>query len=289
MTMSKGRIGRGLAGLGVLAVTMMVAGAALAAVGHPTDWNLDLQGAGSPIMESIRSFHTYLVYLITVIAVFVLALLVVVMVRFNAKANPTPSRTTHNSLLEIAWTIVPVVILLAVAFPSFKLLFQETTIPKADLTVKVTGKQWFWTYTYPDSGDLEFDSTLACDDTRTKCDEPRLLAVNNELVVPVNKVIRLETIAADVIHSFSVPSFGIKMDAVPGRLNETWFQATREGMYYGQCSQLCGRDHGYMPIAVRVVSEDEFNKWLDQAKKKFAAGPDINSYASNVDSAAQVR
>jgi cytochrome c oxidase subunit 2 len=190
-------------------------------------------------------------------------------VRFNSRANPTPSRTTHNTLLEVMWTLVPVIILVAIAVPSFKLLFLELTIPPADVTVKATGKQWYWSYAYPDSK-FEFDSLLACDRERQKCEQPRLLAVDNELVVPVNKVIRVQVIGAEVIHAFAVPSFGIKIDAVPGRLNETWFKATREGMYYGQCSELCGRDHAFMPIAVRVVNDRDYATWLDQAKKKYA-------------------
>jgi len=189
-------------------------------------------------------------------------------VRFNSRANPTPSRTTHNTLLEVMWTLVPVIILVAIAVPSFKLLFLELTIPQADVTVKATGKQWYWSYSYPDAK-FEFDSLMLKDNER-KDGQPRLLAVDNELVVPVNKVIRVQVIGSDVIHAFAVPSFGIKIDAVPGRLNETWFKATREGMYYGQCSELCGRDHAFMPIAVRVVNDRDYTAWLDQAKKKYA-------------------
>jgi cytochrome c oxidase subunit II len=167
--------------------------------------------------------------------------------------------------------------------PSFRLLFLELDVPKADLTVKVTGKQWYWTYNYPDAK-IEFDSLLACDESRTKCTEPRLLAVDNNIVVPVNKIVRIETTAADVIHSFSVPAFGIKIDAIPGRLNETWFKAEKTGMYYGQCSQLCGKDHAFMPIAVKVVTDEEYAKWLTDAKKQFSSARDQN-YAS-ADSAA---
>jgi cytochrome c oxidase subunit 2 len=166
------------------------------------------------------------------------------------------------------WTLVPVIILVAIAVPSFKLLFLELTIPQADVTVKATGKQWYWSYSYPDAK-FEFDSLMLKDNER-KADQPRLLAVDNELVVPVNKVIHVQVIGSDVIHAFAVPSFGIKIDAVPGRLNETWFKATREGMYYGQCSELCGRDHAFMPIAVRVVNDRDYTAWLDQAKKKYA-------------------
>mgnify|MGYP002757341622 CR=1 FL=1 len=202
-----------------------------------------------------------------------LALIIAVVVKFNARANPVPSRTTHNTLIEVAWTLIPVLILVTIAVPSFRLLFLELDVPKADLTVKATGKQWYWSYAYPDNGKFEFDSLLAQDKP------PRLLGVDNEMVVPVNKVIRVQTTGADVIHSFAVPSFGIKIDAIPGRLNETWFKATKVGMYYGQCSELCGKDHAYMPIAVRVVSDQDFAAWVEDAKKKFASAPG-STYAS---------
>jgi cytochrome c oxidase subunit 2 len=290
MTKAKGRIGRRLAGRAVFAaitlgaVTLgamtMAAGVAYAGLGQPTDWYLNLQDSASPVMDDIRSFHDFLLYMITAIALFVLALLVIVMVRFNARANPVPSRTTHSTAIEVIWTVAPIMILATLIAPSFKLLFKELDIPKADLTIKATGKQWYWTFAYPDNGKFEFDSLLACDEKRQKCEAPRLLAVDNEIVVPVSKIVRVQVTGADVIHSFAVPAFGIKIDAVPGRLNETWFQATREGMFYGQCSELCGKDHAFMPIAVRVVSEQAFNDWVEQAKKKFAAAPDTKAYAS---------
>src|SRR4029079_2330902 len=211
----------------IMGVTALSASAALAATaGQPEPWQLGMQKGATPVMDDIIWFHDLLLWLITAIALFVLVLLVIVVVRFNARANPTPSRTTHNTLLEVMWTLVPVIILVAIAVPSFKLLFLQTTIPPADLTVKATGKQWYWSYSYPDSK-FEFDSLMLQDNER-KPDQPRLLAVDNELVVPVNKVIRVQVIGSDVIHAFAVPSFGIKIDAVPGRLNETWFKATRE-------------------------------------------------------------
>ena len=249
-------------------LTALAGDAAWAAMGQPSPWQMGLQHAATPVMESIIWFHDFLLYLITAIALFVLVLLVIVVVRFNARANPVPTKTTHNTLLEVAWTLIPVIILTAIAVPSFKLLFLQQTIPPADLTVKAVGKQWYWSYGYPDAK-FEFDSIMLQDKDR-KADQPRLLAVDNEMVVPVNKVVRVQVIGADVIHAFAVPSFGIKIDAVPGRLNETWFKATREGMYYGQCSELCGKDHAYMPIAVRVVNEKDYAAWLDQAKKKYA-------------------
>jgi cytochrome c oxidase subunit II len=259
-SMTSGAIGLALA---------LMSGAAVAGSGQPSPWQLGLQQAASPVMDHVVWFHNLLLYLITAIALFVLVLLVIVIVRFNARANPTPSRTTHNTLIEVAWTLIPVVILVAIAVPSFQLLFLQQNIPPADLTVKATGQQWFWNYSYPDSK-FEFASLMLQDKDR-KPDQPRLLAVDNDLVVPVNKVIRV-LVTADptgVIHAFAVPSFGIKIDAVPGRLNETWFKATREGIYYGQCSELCGKDHAYMPIAVRVVSEADFNTWLAQAKARY--------------------
>ena len=248
---------------------ILSSGVAFAGNGQPSPWQLGFQQAATPVMENIVWFHDFLLWLIVAITLFVLALLVIVIVRFNAKANPTPSRTTHNTLLEVMWTLVPVIILVAIAVPSFKLLFLQLTIPPADLTVKATGKQWYWSYGYPDAK-FEFDSIMLKDNER-KADQPRLLAVDNALVVPVNKVVRVQVIGSDVIHAFAVPAFGVKIDAVPGRLNETWFKASREGVYYGQCSELCGRDHAYMPIEVRVVSDRDYAAWLDQAKKKYAA------------------
>ena len=273
MKMSKGQSGRRLLGLAVVGAALAFGGAAFAEMGQPAPWEWSLQEAATPVMENITWFHNFLFVLITVITLFVLALLIIVVVKFNAKANPVPSKTTHNTLFEVAWTLIPVLILVGIAVPSFRLLFQQLDIPKADLTIKATGKQWYWSYAYPDNGKFEFDSLLAQDKM------PRLLGVDNEMVVPVNKVVRVQTTGADVIHSFSIPAFGIKIDAVPGRLNETWFKATKVGMYYGQCSQLCGKDHAFMPIAVRVVSDQEFAAWVQDAQKKFASAPG-NSYAS---------
>src|SRR5262249_17913677 len=209
-----------------------------------------------------------LLWVITAIALVVLTLLIIVVVKFNARSNPVPSRTTHNTFIEVIWTVVPVLILVTIAVPSFRLLFFQLNAPKADVTVKATGKQWFWSYSYPDSK-FEFDS-LMVPEKDLKPDQPRLLAVDNEMVVPVNKVVHVLTTGADVIHSFAVPSFGIKIDAIPVRINETWFKAEREGVYYGQCSELCGKDHAFMPITVRVVNDKDYTAWLEQAKKKFA-------------------
>jgi cytochrome c oxidase subunit 2 len=276
MKMSSGQMGWRLLGLAVAGMALVSGGTSFAA--QPQPWEVTLQPAASPVMENIVWFHNFLFVLITLITLFVLALLVVVVVKFNARANPVPSKTTHNTLIEVAWTLIPVLILVGIAVPSFRLLFQQLDIPKADLTVKATGKQWYWSYSYPDNGKFEFDSLLAQDK------QPRLLGVDNEMVVPVNKVIRVQTTGADVIHAFAVPSFGIKIDSIPGRLNETWFKATKVGMYYGQCSELCGKDHAFMPIAVRVVSDQEFASWIETAKKKFASAPASN-FASAADAA----
>jgi cytochrome c oxidase subunit II len=237
--------------------------------GQPSPWQINFQASATPVMDKIVEFHTFLLYTITAIALFVLVLLLIVIVRFNARANPTPSRTTHNPLIEVIWTVVPVLILVTIAIPSFRLLFLELNVPPPDLTVKATGKQWYWTYSYPDAK-IEFDSLIVRDATKLRADQPRLLGVDNDLVVPVNKTVRVLTTGAEVIHAFAVPSFGIKIDAIPGRINETWFKATREGIYYGQCSELCGKEHAFMPIAVRVVSEEAYNAWLEEAKKKWA-------------------
>jgi cytochrome c oxidase subunit II len=253
----------------ITCVTGLGVGAAVAATsGQPQPWQLGLQKGATPVMDDIIWFHDFLLWVITAIALFVLVLLVIVVVKFNARSNPVPSRTTHNTFIEVLWTVVPVLILVTIAVPSFRLLFFQLNAPKADLTVKATGKQWFWSYSYPDSK-FEFDS-LMVPEKDLKPDQPRLLAVDNEMVVPVNKVVHVLTTGADVIHSFAVPSFGIKIDAIPGRINETWFKAEREGVYYGQCSELCGKDHAFMPITVRVVNDKDYTAWLEQAKKKFA-------------------
>jgi cytochrome c oxidase subunit II len=248
------------------AILLAGAGTAFAGLGQPSPWEIGLQEAASPVMADVIRFHNFLLWIITAIALFVLALLVIVMVRFNARANPTPSRTTHNTLIELLWTIVPVIILVAIAVPSFRLLFLQLDAPKADLTVKATGKQWYWSYNYPDNGNFEFDS-LIVEEKDLKPGQPRLLTVDHEMVVPVNKVVHVLVTGADVIHSFAVPSFGIKIDAVPGRLNDTWFKATAEGTFHGQCSELCGKDHAFMPITVRVVNDAEFADWVAAEKK----------------------
>jgi cytochrome c oxidase subunit II len=249
-------------------------------LGQPSPWEMGFQPAATPVMEFIETFHFGLLVIITLIMIFVTILLVYVMIRFNAKSNPKPSKVTHNTLLEVVWTVIPVFILVAIAIPSFRLLYDQLDLPSGDLTVKAVGTaQWTWTYSYPDNGGFSFDSNMLQDNER-KPGQPRLLAVDNELVVPVNKVVRVQVTGEGIIHSFAVPAFGIKIDAIPGRLNETWFKATHEGMFYGQCSELCGKNHAYMPIAVRVVNDRDFATWLEEAKKKYAAAPDHSRVAA---------
>ncbi|MGD0024320.1 MAG: cytochrome c oxidase subunit II [Xanthobacteraceae bacterium] len=250
------------------------AAAACAGLGQPSPWQLGLQDAGSPVMEDIAGFHDFLLWVIAAIVGLVLILLAVIIVRFNARANPTPSRTTHNTPLEVIWTIVPVMILALIAVPSFRLLFLQLDVPNPDLTVKATGKQWFWSYSYPDNGNFEFASVMVADKD-LKPGQPRLLTVDNEMVVPVNKIVHVLVTGADVIHSFVVPSFGVRIDAIPGRINDTWFKATTEGMFYGECSELCGKDHSFMPIAVHVVNDSDFTTWVNEAKQKFAGDESV--------------
>eukprot|EP01036_Dinobryon_divergens_P003908 gene3908-5167_t len=222
---------------------------------------MGLQAPATPVMENIHAFHDgLLVPIITVISLFVLGLLIYVMVRFNKKANPVPSKLTHHTGLEVAWTVIPIVILVVIAIPSFRLLFFEQTIPPADLTLKATGQSWYWDFEYPDNGGVTLTSNIVKEQD-LKPGQPRLLTVDNEAVVPVNKVVRLQVTSGGVLHAFAMPSFGVKIDAVPGRLNESWFKATREGVYHGQCSELCGSLHAFMPIVIRVVSQQDFDAW----------------------------
>ena len=242
------------------------------AVALPQDWQYGMQPAMSPVMQQIESFHNELFWIITAVSLFVLALLAVVVVKFRAKVNPVPSKVHHNTLLEVAWTIIPVIILVVIAVPSFRLLYFEAAIPKPDVQIRAIGKQWFWTYEYPGANaGFTYDSLGLSDADAKAKGEPRLLGVDNIVVVPVNKVIEIETTGADVIHSWALPQMGVKMDAVPGRLNHTWFKATQTGTYYGECSELCGARHAFMPIEVKVVSDADYAAWLASAKKKYAA------------------
>ena len=269
-------------------VTVLFAFGGLAVGAEPKNWAIWHQPPGSDMMERIIWFDAYTFWFIGPITIFVMILLAIVMIRFSAKANPVATTTTHNSTIEVIWTVVPIIILVMIAIPSFDLLNRQID-PKAepDMTIKAIGYQWYWGYEYQDDSEVNFDSVLigrekfsdpaAAKEEREeygKSDEdvyPYLMAVDNELVVPVGKTIRVLVTAEDVIHAFALPSFGVKIDAVPGRMNETWFKADREGIYYGQCSELCGKDHAYMPIAVRVVSEEQFAAW------KIAAATDLDT------------
>lgn len=256
----------------VLAVLLSAFGALPAAASQPTPWQIGMQPAATQVHEHIHGFAAFTFWIIIPITLFVLGLLVVVAVKFNAKANPVPSKTTHHTGLEVAWTVVPILILVALSIPSFRLLYEELVIPPADLTIKVTGYQWYWGYEYTDlisdkQKPVAFDAVMLEDSKRTDpVKQPRLLAVDNEVVVPIGKVVRLQLTGADVIHSWAMPSFGVKMDAEPGRLNETWFKAEQTGVFYGQCSELCGRDHAFMPIAVRVVTPEQWDAWSKTAR-----------------------
>ena len=257
---------------------------------QPYDWQMTLQPAATPIMEEIRWFEHYTLWFIVPITIVVAILLAVVAVKFRAGANPVASKTSHNTAIEVVWTVAPVLILLFFAIPSFNLLTNQLVIPKdPDLTVKVTATQWQWNYEYQGETPIAYDSYLLKDADRAAAGKedraiyPRLLAVDNEMVLPVGKTVRFLVTAAptDVIHAFAMPSFGIKIDAVPGRLDETWAKTEREGLFYGQCSELCGKDHAFMPIAIRVVSEEKYATWLaaaatnvDQANKALMASAD---------------
>jgi cytochrome c oxidase subunit II len=245
------------------AVALVAAGAAQAA--QPLPWEIGLQPAATPVMANIHSFHDAMLVLLALISGFVLLLLVYVIYRFNANANPVPTRTTHNTLVEVVWTVVPVLILIAIAIPSFRLLYFQREIPKADMTLKITGNQWNWTYDYPDNGAISLTAFVK-QRADLKEGEPYLLTADTPVVVPVDKIVRIIVTASDVIHSWAMPAFGVKIDAVPGRLNEDWFKAEKVGTFYGQCSELCGKDHAFMPIMVQVVPEADFTAWAAKAK-----------------------
>ena len=239
---------------------------------QPKDWQLGFQEAASESMRDIISFHDNLLLpIIVAISAFVLFLMLYVCVKFRASANPNPSKRTHNVAVEVLWTLIPCLILIVIAVPSFKILYKQDAIPKADLTIKAIGYQWYWGYEYPDEN-IVFDSYMV-EDKDLKANQPRLLAVDNEVVVPVNRVVKVLITANDVLHAWALPSFGVKRDAVPGRINETWFKAEKTGTYYGQCSELCGIKHAFMPITVKVVSEEEYQEWLMDARVKFAKEP----------------
>ena len=239
---------------------------------QPKEWQLGFQNPASDGMRDIVNFHDNLLLpIIIAISVFVLFLMIYACVRFRASRNPNPSKTTHNVAVEILWTLIPCLILIVMAVPSFKILYKQDTIPKAEVTIKAIGYQWYWGYEYPDENVI-FESYMIKEED-LKENQPRLLAVDNEVVVPVNKVVKVLITANDVLHAWALPSFGVKRDAVPGRINETWFKAEKVGTYYGQCSELCGIQHAFMPITVRVVTDEEYAIWLAEAKMKFANEP----------------
>ncbi len=262
---------------GTAATFAGVSTAALAAESGMKEWQLGFQSSVTDVFDDIHWFNNFTLVIITVITLFVLGLLIVCMTRFSSKANPVPSRTSHNTMIEVVWTIAPILILVVIAIPSFRLLYKQLDIPEYEMTIKATGFQWYWGYEYTDEnmGELSFDSLMVANDERQAVAEargvtlnevPRLLAVDNEVVIPVDTTVRVQVTSEDVIHAFAMPAFGVKIDAVPGRLNETWFHAREEGVYYGQCSELCGKDHAFMPIAIRVVSKEQFQSWAAAAQ-----------------------
>ena len=239
---------------------------------QPKQWQLGFQDSASQSMTEIVNFHNnILLPIIIAISVFVLFLMIYTCIRFRASKNPNPSKTTHNVAVEVLWTLIPCLILIVMAVPSFKILYKQDTIPKVDVTIKAVGYQWYWGYEYPDEN-IIFESYMIKEED-LKENQPRLLTVDNEVVVPVNKVVKVLITANDVLHAWALPSFGVKRDAVPGRINETWFKAEKVGTYYGQCSELCGIQHAFMPITVRVVTDEEYAQWLAEAKIKFANEP----------------
>ncbi|MGH6983284.1 MAG: cytochrome c oxidase subunit II [Stellaceae bacterium] len=241
---------------------------------QPYDWQLGLQPAATPVRDHVDALNNELTVIIVLITLFIVGLLFYVMIRFNAKRHPVPSRTTHNTVLELLWTLLPVLILVIIAVPSFKLLYFMADTPHAQMTVKVTGHQWYWSYDYPDQGDFSFDSNILSDAQDKQAGDPRLLGVDNVMVVPVGQVVRVLVTSTDVIHSWFVPSFGVQEYAMPGRTNEAWFKVERPGVYYGQCNQICGINHPFMPIEIHAVSADDFTKWAADAKKKYANDDD---------------
>jgi cytochrome c oxidase subunit 2 len=273
MAMNRSFSGRAV-GVGGMIAALGVAGpAGSAAAQQPHPWQMNLQEAHSPIMQRMADFHDVLLWIIFLISLFVLGLLLYAVWRFNEKRHPTPSMTTHNTLIEVLWTVIPILILVGIAIISIPLLYATDDASDADITVKAIGRQWYWSYEYPDNGGFTYDSFMV-EEANLKHGQPRLLTADEDLVLPVGKKIRVLVTASDVLHAFAVPSLGSKVDAVPGRTNHTWFTIDEPGMYYGQCSELCGTRHSYMPISVRAVTEAEFEAWLVEARQRFAAADD---------------
>ena len=241
----------------------------IAAAAQPVPWQIDFQPAATPVMEEIRAFNILISSMVYSVAAFILALMAYVVWRFNAKRHPVPTKTTHNTMIELIWTVVPIVILVVIAVPSFKLLYYMDKPVDAEMTIKAIGQQFSWSYEYPDHGGFTFDAYMVPEE-ELKPGQPRLLETDTRVVLPVETTIRILVASNDVIHSWAVPAFGVKLDAVPGRLNETWVRIDREGTYYGQCSELCGSLHGFMPITVEAVSKEAFAVWVEKAKVEFA-------------------
>lgn len=249
---------------------------AFAESGAPVDWGLGLQEPATPVMARITEFHNLLLYIITGIVIFVFMLLFWIMIRYNSRANPKPATFAHNTMIEVIWTVVPIVILIVIAIPSMKLLYYSDRVEDPEMTVKAVGYQWYWGYEYPDHGELSFMSYMIPDDEiNLEENQKRLLSTDNPLVLPVDTNIEIQVTAADVLHAFAIPAFGIKIDAVPGRLNDTWVRIEKPGVYYGQCSELCGKGHAYMPIEIHAVSKKEFAAWTREAKKRFVSYPEF--------------
>ena len=258
----------------LLAAAWLQTGPSFAQSG-PQPWQMNFRPSATPVMDDIIDFHNLLLVIEVIIVLFVLGLMVYICVKFNAKANPAPSKTTHNVFLEVVWTVIPIIILIVITVPSVKLLVFMDKAPKekVEMTLKVIGHQWYWSYEYPDAGDLAFDSNIIPDEEiDASKGQIRLLEVDNRIAIPVDTTIRVLMTSDDVLHNWAVPAFGIKMDTVPGRINEAWIRvpAARAGVYRGQCSELCGVNHGYMPIVIEAKSKQDFAKWLDKAKKEFA-------------------
>jgi cytochrome c oxidase subunit 2 len=259
-----------LTALAVFFTTVMIGGG-VAMAQAPEDWQMGFQDAHSPTMEKIVSFNDILFWICVVISLFVMGLMAYIFIRFNAKRNPVPQKFTHNSLIEVLWTVIPVIALVAIAIPSFRLLYFMDRTDEAEMTIKAIGHQWYWTYEYPDLGeDISFDAVMLTEDELEE-GQLRLLETDESVVVPIDTNIRLLVTADDVIHAWTIPSFGIKIDAVPGRINEGWFRVDAVGIYYGQCSELCGRDHGFMPIRVEAVSKEDYAEWVAYAQEEFAS------------------
>jgi cytochrome c oxidase subunit 2 len=280
----------GKRGLGILGVLSAIVGLGVASsaqaqpiVGVPHEWQMDFPPAFTPLMEKVESLHDLLLVIISLICVFVAALLIYAVWRFHASRNLVPTTTTHNTFIEIAWTVLPILILVFIAIPSFRLLYYGDKATDAAFTIKVTGHQWYWSYDYPDQGNFSVDSRILseADRVKQKPEVPRLLAVDEEMVIPKGTTIRIIGTAADSMHGWTVPGFGIKKTVIPGRLNEGWINVRDEGFYFGQCSQICGNNHSFMPIAVRVVSKPEFDKWVEQKKKSAGLLPATGLASAN--------